>query len=351
MSRAKAAQRVAASNVAASLATLLSPARAAASRRNGAKSRGPKTPEGKARSARNALKHGLCAQRFVVLGDEDLAEFDALEAALTAELAPEGALQAVLARRIVAATWRLERAERLAAGTGLGPVPQPGGQEAELFAQNTSGTTSFGLAMIRDCNGRQGRVGERGPNPFPPWRARVRHAPALSRRHAGRALARPAHPQGAPGRAGGGTRRGRGGAWRGRSRNADQTQNSQDCWRISSCARACAGTCSPGRERTGAGPRSGLCIGPSPAGAATDRTQARHKSWRIGAVHGARDRQRRRGRPGRGAGSARPAQLALGSFRNPATAHAVFSSERQLALTPGPDTAKTAIAPREGPVA
>jgi hypothetical protein len=44
----------------------------------------------------------------------------------------------VLARRIVAATWRLERAERI---------------EAELFAQNISGTTSFGLAMIRDCNG------------------------------------------------------------------------------------------------------------------------------------------------------------------------------------------------------
>jgi hypothetical protein len=122
---------------AASLAALI-PARAAASRRNGARSRGPKTPEGKARSARNALKHGLCAQRFLALGDEDLAAFDALEAALTAELAPQGALQAVLVRRIVAATWRLERAERL---------------EGEIFAQNSRGTTSFGLAMIRDCNG------------------------------------------------------------------------------------------------------------------------------------------------------------------------------------------------------
>ena len=122
---------------AASLAALI-PARAAASRKNGAKSRGPKTPEGKARSARNALKHGLCARQTVVLGDEDLAAFDALEAALMAELAPQGALQAVLARRIVAATWRLERAERI---------------EAELFAQNIGGTTSFGLAMIRDCNG------------------------------------------------------------------------------------------------------------------------------------------------------------------------------------------------------
>jgi hypothetical protein len=122
---------------AASLAALI-PARAAASRKNGARSRGPKTPEGKARSARNALRHGLCAQQTVALGDEDLAAFDALEAALMAELAPQGVLQTVLARRIVAATWRLERAERIEAG---------------LFAHNIRGTTSFGLAMIRDCNG------------------------------------------------------------------------------------------------------------------------------------------------------------------------------------------------------
>jgi len=122
---------------AASLAAL-SPARAAASRRNGARSRGPKTPEGKARSASNALKHGLCARQTVVLGDEDLDAFEALEAALMAELAPRGALQAVLARRIVAATWRLERAERI---------------QAELFAHNIRDTTSFGLALIRDCHG------------------------------------------------------------------------------------------------------------------------------------------------------------------------------------------------------
>jgi hypothetical protein len=119
-------------------AASLSPARAEASRRNGARSRGPKTPEGKARSAQNALKHGLRAQRCVVLPGERASAFAALEAALMEELAPEGALQSVLAQRIVAASWRLARAERL---------------EAELFANNLLAGRGLGHALIRDCNG------------------------------------------------------------------------------------------------------------------------------------------------------------------------------------------------------
>jgi hypothetical protein len=96
-------------------------ARALASRSNGARSRGPRTAAGKARSAKNALKHGLCARKVIVAADEDAAAFAALEAALVAELAPVGPLQAVLAHRGVSAAWRLLRADRLAAGTGLGP--------------------------------------------------------------------------------------------------------------------------------------------------------------------------------------------------------------------------------------
>ena len=58
----------------------VSSARAEASRKNGARSRGPKTAEGKARSARNALKHGLRAEKYVVLPEEDADEFAGLEA-------------------------------------------------------------------------------------------------------------------------------------------------------------------------------------------------------------------------------------------------------------------------------
>ena len=116
----------------------LSPARAEASRRNGAKSRGPKTPEGKARSAQNSLKHGFRAQKHMVLPSESAAEFKELEAALMEELAPEGALQAALAQRVVSAVWRLSRAERL---------------EAELFERHHYPGGNLGLALIRDCNG------------------------------------------------------------------------------------------------------------------------------------------------------------------------------------------------------
>jgi hypothetical protein len=116
----------------------ISNARAEASRRNGARSRGPQTPEGKARSAQNALKHGLRAEKHVVLPHEDAAEFAELEAAMVAELAPVGALQTVLARRVAVAAWRLARADRL---------------EVELFAERSYDAAGPALALIRDGNG------------------------------------------------------------------------------------------------------------------------------------------------------------------------------------------------------
>ena len=116
----------------------VSNARAEASRRNGAKSRGPKTPAGKARSAQNALKHGMRALRYVVLPDEDGVAFQALEAALMDELAPVGTLQVVLARRVAMAAWRLARADRM---------------EVELFEERRWENAGVGMALIRDGNG------------------------------------------------------------------------------------------------------------------------------------------------------------------------------------------------------
>jgi hypothetical protein len=119
-------------------AVSVSSARAEASRKNGARSRGPRTAEGKARSAQNALKHGLRAQKHMVLPDEDGGEFRALEVALIEELSPVGALQAVLAQRIAVAAWRLRRADRI---------------EAEVLGHQRGRDGDLGLAVIRDANG------------------------------------------------------------------------------------------------------------------------------------------------------------------------------------------------------
>jgi hypothetical protein len=99
-------------------------ARALTSRRNGARSQGPRAAAGKARTARNALKHGLRARRLVLLDDENASEFRAFQAAARAELAPSGTLQSELVERIVTAAWRARRGDRLEAallGCHLGP--------------------------------------------------------------------------------------------------------------------------------------------------------------------------------------------------------------------------------------
>jgi len=83
-----------------------------ANRSNAQKSTGPRTPEGKATTSRNAVKHGLLAEQVVIHG-EDPAEFDLYREGMLAELAPEGAVEEMLAERAVSLAWRLRRAERL----------------------------------------------------------------------------------------------------------------------------------------------------------------------------------------------------------------------------------------------
>jgi hypothetical protein len=136
-----------------------SPAQIEAARRNGARSKGPVTAEGKARSARNALKHGLSAIKHLVLDDEDETELEALTRSLMDEIGPTSEVEGRIVQRLAAAFWKGERAERLEAALfAAAPTMRPpllGGtwEEADPLA-------TFDLARfnaIRLYQAQQGR--------------------------------------------------------------------------------------------------------------------------------------------------------------------------------------------------
>ena len=86
-----------------------------ANRNNAKKSTGPRSEEGKAVVAKNALKHGLLA-RDTVLPGEDPADFDRQLSALEADIQPANSLDFELVRQIADAQWRMRRLTRLETG-------------------------------------------------------------------------------------------------------------------------------------------------------------------------------------------------------------------------------------------
>lgn len=79
-----------------------------ASRANGAKSKGPKTPEGKARSSRNSFRHGLLS-RCVLLEDESPEHFEALFNQYLLRFDPVDDFEICLIEEMAAAFWRGRR--------------------------------------------------------------------------------------------------------------------------------------------------------------------------------------------------------------------------------------------------
>jgi hypothetical protein len=80
-----------------------------ANRRNALKSTGPTTPEGKERSRRNAIRHGLTAET-VIAALEDAEDYEAFEAAVIADYDAESAVERELVLRLASVLWRLRRA-------------------------------------------------------------------------------------------------------------------------------------------------------------------------------------------------------------------------------------------------
>jgi hypothetical protein len=86
----------------------ISAARLAANRENSLKSTGPRSPEGKAAVALNAIKTGLTG-RTVLLPTDDAAQYQALLLAYQNEFQPVGPEETAFVQSIVDIRWRLDR--------------------------------------------------------------------------------------------------------------------------------------------------------------------------------------------------------------------------------------------------
>ena len=83
-----------------------------ANRRNAIRSTGPRTDDGKDRSRRNAIRHGLSAETVIEIV-EDLEDYRAFEAAVIADYDPLTAVERELVLRLASLLWRLRRASAI----------------------------------------------------------------------------------------------------------------------------------------------------------------------------------------------------------------------------------------------
>src|ERR1051326_8628509 len=88
---------------------MTSPKQTDANRRNALKSTGPITPEGKERSRRNAVRHGLTAETVIAVL-ENSEDYEAFEAAVISDYNAETVVERQLVLRLASTLWRLRRA-------------------------------------------------------------------------------------------------------------------------------------------------------------------------------------------------------------------------------------------------
>src|SRR6266568_808263 len=84
----------------------------AANQRNAQKSTGPRTPEGKAVSRGNNLRHGLRAEQLLLPAEEPADRLQVTEAYYQ-EFQPVGPVEHRHVERLIALDWRMRRVEDL----------------------------------------------------------------------------------------------------------------------------------------------------------------------------------------------------------------------------------------------
>ncbi len=146
----------------------VSPNRLAANRANARLSTGPRTPEGKARSAQNARKHGFTASDYAVVRLDELDEVARLKDDLMAVYQPVNSQETFAIERIALAQHTMLRAYRLESGLFTTSLDHALTRDGQLFfplspeltadievtrAQNRNFALAFGFhAMAAQAN-------------------------------------------------------------------------------------------------------------------------------------------------------------------------------------------------------
>lgn len=109
-----------------------------ANRQNAHKSTGPRSAEGKITASNNSLKHGLLSKGLLT-NDERSKDLRLFQLGIYQSLCPCGALEELLANKIVNAAWRLQRLTKA---------------ECEVFNNDDSFYNEKSLHQaFRGCNG------------------------------------------------------------------------------------------------------------------------------------------------------------------------------------------------------
>src|SRR5947209_11992460 len=128
----------------------ISAARRAAAQANGAKSQGPVTPEGKAKSALNAVTHGLTSS-VLVLKTESKEKYETLVASYRAEYSPQDQTENDLVEEMIAAKWLHRRAlEMITALVDLTMDRMENEIKDEFEAIHNAGRTALAFAKQAD---------------------------------------------------------------------------------------------------------------------------------------------------------------------------------------------------------
>jgi hypothetical protein len=125
---------------------MTSKAKIESNRRNAKKSTGPRTPQGKLVSSRNALRHGLLSTQ-ALLPDEDLELFATLTREMIAKVEPRDALDECRMQDAIMSVWRRLRVQRMESAT----IAYRTSEAAAKVRETGRTTDSLAIGLITDA--------------------------------------------------------------------------------------------------------------------------------------------------------------------------------------------------------